>query len=190
MATLTEVRWHGRGGQGAKTASYIMAVAAAEAGWQVQAFPAYGPERRGAPMRSYVRISDGPIRLRSGITNPEIVVVLDPSLLGTEDVAAGVAEDGIIIVNSSESPQQMRQLLGNPPAQVCTVDATQIALDTMGRNIPNTPMLGAVAKVAEVLALEGMKAAVTKQLGAKLSSAVVEGNLQAVQRAYEEVQTE
>lgn len=190
MATLTEVRWHGRGGQGAKTASYIMAVAAAEAGWNVQAFPEYGAERRGAPMRSYVRISDGPIRLRSGIASPEIVVVLDPSLIATEDVAAGVTEDGIIIVNSSEPPQQMRQLLGNPPAQVCTVDATRIALDTIGRNIPNTPMLGAVAKVSDVLTLEGANAAVKKQLGEKLSAAVIEGNLNAIQRAYEEVQTE
>ena len=190
MANLTEVRWHGRGGQGAKTASYIMAVAAAEAGWQVQAFPEYGAERRGAPMRSYVRISDGPIRLRSGVTSPEIIVVLDPSLIGTEDVAAGVAADGIIIVNSSQSPTQMREQLGDPQATVCTVDATQIALDTIGRNIPNTPMLGALAKVSDVLTLEGANAAVEKQLGKKLSPAVVESNLQAVQRAYEEVQTQ
>ena len=190
MATLTEVRWHGRGGQGAKTASYIMAVAAAEAGWQVQAFPEYGAERRGAPMRSYVRISDSPIRLRSGIQSPEIVVVLDDTLIAHEDVTAGIAEDGIILVNCKQSPAEVRERLGDPQARICTLDATQIALDTIGRNIPNTPMLGAVARVSDVLSLEGAKAAVEKQLGGKLGAAVVEANFKAVERAYEEVQTE
>ncbi len=190
MATMTEVRWHGRGGQGAKTAGYILAVAAAEEGWQVQAFPEYGAERRGAPMRSYVRISDGPIRLRSGITNPEIVVVLDPSLLESENPAEGIAEDGIIIVNTADSPAEIRERLGNPSAQVWTVDASRISQETIGRNMPNTPMLGALAKVSDVLDLEGARAAIRKQLGGKLSEKIIQANFEAVQRAYDEVQSE
>ena len=190
MATMTEVRWHGRGGQGAKTAGYILAVAAAEDGWQVQAFPEYGAERRGAPMRSYVRISDGPIRLRSGITNPEIVVVLDPSLLESENPAEGIVEDGIIIVNTSDSPAEIRERLGNPSAQVWTVDASQISQDTIGRNMPNTPMLGALARVSDVLDLEGARQAIRKQLGEKLPENIIQANFEAVQRAYDEVQSE
>ncbi len=190
MATMTEVRWHGRGGQGAKTAGYILAVAAAEEGWQVQAFPEYGAERRGAPMRSYVRISDSPIRLRSGITNPEIVVVLDPSLLESENPAEGIVEDGIIIVNTSDSPAQIRERLGNPAAQVWTVDATQISQDTIGRNMPNTPMLGALARVSDVLELEGARNSIRKQLGEKLPENIIQANFEAVQRAYDEVQSE
>ena len=141
-------------------------------------------------MRSYVRISDGPIRLRSGITNPEIVVVLDPSLLESENPAEGIVEDGIIIVNTSDSPAEIRERLGNPSAQVYTVDASQISQDTIGRNMPNTPMLGALARVSDVLDLEGARQAIRKQLGGKLSEKIIEANFEAVQRAYDEVQSE
>ena len=112
MSEMTEVRWHGRGGQGAKTASYILAVAAAEQGWQVQAFPEYGAERRGAPMKSYVRISDGPLRLRSGVKEPSIVVVLDSSLLAGENVSAGVPSGGLILINGTEDPKALKARLG------------------------------------------------------------------------------
>lgn len=187
MAHLTEVRWHGRGGQGAKTASYILAVAAAEAGWKVQAFPEYGAERRGAPMKSYVRISDKPIRLRSGVQEPGIVIVLDSTLLGP-DVVSGVPADGIIIINGTHDPAEVKALLGVPDSvKVATVDATSIAQDTIGRPIPNTPMLGALAKLSDIVSLEAAKAALRATLGGKLSPAVLEGNYQAVQRAYEEV---
>ena len=188
MANLTEVRWHGRGGQGAKTAGYVLAVAAAGQGWQVQAFPEYGAERRGAPMRSYVRISDAPIRLRSGIEHPDIVVVLDESLLETESITDGLPDGGLIIVNTAKSPAEMAEVLGQPNAKVCTVDASAISVDTIGRDIPNTPMLGALAKVSDILDLEATEAAVKKQLSGKLPPAVVEGNMRAIQRAYEEVQ--
>lgn len=188
MANLTEVRWHGRGGQGAKTAGYVLAVAAAEQGWTVQAFPEYGAERRGAPMRSYVRISDAPIRLRSGIDNPGIVIVLDPSLLATENVTSGLPEDGLLIINTSKSPEEMAETLGNPKVKLCTVDASAISVDTVGRDIPNTPMLGALAKVSDVLELEATLKAVEEQLSGKLPPPVVEGNKEAIRRAYEEVQ--
>ena len=153
MANLTEVRWHGRGGQGAKTAGYVLAVAAAEQGWNVQAFPEYGAERRGAPMRSYVRISDAPIRLRSGIDSPDVVIVLDASLLKSENVTDGLAEGGILIVNTPKSPAEIAEILGNPNAKICTVDASAISIDTVGREMPNTPMLGALAKVRGILQL-------------------------------------
>ena len=188
MAKLTEVRWHGRGGQGAKTAGYVLAVAAAEMGWQVQAFPEYGAERRGAPMRSYVRISDGPIRLRSAIEHPDVVIVLDPSLIETENVLAGLPEGGVVIVNSPNSPKEVSDIIGGANYKVCTVDATSISIDALGRNIPNTPMLGALAKVSDVVSVEGAKKAVKSQLGGKLSEAVLEGNYKAIERANEEVQ--
>ena len=187
MARLTEVRWHGRGGQGAKTASYILAIAAAEQGWNVQAFPEYGAERRGAPMKSYVRISDAPIRLRCGVRAPAIVVVLDPSLLVSENVTEGLSDDAIVLVNTADEPESVRKLLANQKVKVCTCDATQISVDTIGRNIPNTPMLGALAKVSDIVTVEGAKAALQKQLGGKLGGAVVEGNFKAIDRAYEEV---
>ncbi len=190
MAQLVEVRWHGRGGQGAKTAGYILAVAAAQQGKQVQAFPEYGAERRGAPMRSYVRISDQPIRLRSAVKSPEIVIVLDETLLETEDVTAGLADGGWLLVNTSASPQEIKAKLKNQNVKVATVDATKISLETIGRNIPNTPMVGALAKVRpDVVSVEGAKAAVRETLGEKLPEKVIQANYAAIERAYEEVQT-
>jgi pyruvate ferredoxin oxidoreductase gamma subunit len=187
MPQLTEVRWHGRGGQGAKTAGYILAEAAAAEGWQIQAFPEYGAERRGAPMRSYVRISDRPIRLRCPVREPKIVVVLDDTLLASEDVAAGMPDDGVIIVNSVRSPEEIRPRISNQKVRVCTVDATRISLDTIKRDIPNTPMLGALARTTDVVTLEGAKKAVRGKLAGKLSAAVLQGNLDAIDRAYQEV---
>lgn len=188
MAKLTEVRWHGRGGQGAKTAGYILAIASAEAGWNIQAFPDYGAERRGAPMRSYVRISDAPIRLRSGVKKPDIVVVLDSTLLGSEDVTSGMADDGLLIINTPLKPDDIRKELKNQKVRLATCDATGISTETIGRAIPNTPMLGALAKLSNVVTLDGAKAGARKQLGEKLAPAVIEGNMKAIERAYEEVQ--
>ena len=188
MSDMVEVRWHGRGGQGAKTASYILAVAAAEQGWQVQAIPEYGAERRGAPMKSYVRMSHGPLRLRSAVQEPSVVVVLDGTLVAGEHVAAGVPADGLILLNGTEDPAALKQRLGLPDTvKVGVVDATTIATETIGRPIPNTPMLGALAKLGDIVSLQAAEAAVRKTLGTKLAPAVVEGNMQAIQRAYEEV---
>lgn len=188
MAKLTEVRWHGRGGQGAKTAGYILAIAAAEAGWNIQAFPEYGAERRGAPMKSYVRISDAPIRLRSGVKHPAIVIVLDPTLIGSENVTAGLSDDALVIINTPLPPAMIREQLENKNVRLATVDATGISQETIGRAIPNTPMLGALAKLTDVLTLEGAQAGARKQLGLKLAPAVIEANMKAIERAYEEVQ--
>ena len=188
MPKLTEVRWHGRGGQGGKTAGYILAEAAAADGWRIQAFPDYGAERRGAPIRSYVRISDGPIRLRCAVQHPRVVVVLDTTLLESENVTEGMPDDGVLIVNTQETPEAIRGRVANQKVRVCTVDATTISLNTIGRDIPNTPMLGALAKVTDVLTLEGAKTSVEHKLGGKLAPEVLQGNLQAIDRAYQEVQ--
>ena len=191
MAQLVEVRWHGRGGQGAKTASYVLAVAAAGQGKQVQAFPEYGAERRGAPMKSYVRISDRPIRLRCAVREPSIVLVLDPSLLEGEDVSAGVTEGGLILVNTSESPGAIRAKLKNQNVRVATLDANRVSMETIGRAIPNTPMLGALARLRpDVVSVEGCTAAVRATLGEKLSEDILQKNYAAVRRAFEEVQSE
>ncbi len=187
MAQLTEVRFHGRGGQGAKTAGYILAVAAAEEGWNINAFPEYGAERRGAPMKSYVRISDAPIRLRSGVRHPNIVAVLDDTLLATENVTEGMTESSILIVNTDQTPDEIRAQLANPNVMVYVVNATQVAMDTIGRPIPNTPMLGAMVKAADLVPLESLKHAVVARLGGKLSQAAIESNYAALDRAYEEV---
>ena len=189
MAQLTEVRFHGRGGQGAKTAGYILAVAAAEEGWNINAFPEYGAERRGAPMKSYVRISDAPIRLRSGVRHPDIVVVLDDTLLATENVTEGMTESGVLVVNTDQTSDEIRTQLANPDVTVYVVDATQVAMDTIGRPIPNTPMLGAMAKAADLIPVASLKRAVDVRLGGKLSQSAIESNYAALDRAYEEVHT-
>ncbi len=189
MPQLTEVRWHGRGGQGAKTAGYILAVAAAEDGWNIQAFPEYGAERRGAPMRSYVRISDGPIRLRSGIRNPDVVIVLDDSLLASENVTDGMKPGGVLIVNSSRSVDEVRSQIGNADVKLFVVDANKVAMETIGRPIPNTVMLGALSRATGLVKMDAVKRAIDVRLGGKLSKAAVEANYAAVERAYEEVQS-
>lgn len=186
MAELTEIRFHGRGGQGAKTAGYILAVAAAEEGWNINAFPEYGAERRGAPIRSFVRISDAPIRVRSGVREPDIVVVLDDTLIETQNVTEGMDETDVLIVNTAQTPDEIRSQLQNPNVKVFVVDATQVAMDTIGRPIPNTPMLGAMLKAAELVPLQALKNAVDTRLGGKLSQAAIESNYAALDRAYEE----
>ncbi|MGD8238912.1 MAG: 2-oxoacid:acceptor oxidoreductase family protein [Armatimonadota bacterium] len=186
--SLTEVVWHGRGGQGAKTAGYILGEAAMEEGKTIQAFPEYGAERRGAPMKSYVRISDAPIRLRCAITNPEVVAVLDESLMRSIDVSEGMSEGGTLVVNSSDAPSELEQYVSADGISIYTVNATQIALDCFGRPIPNTPMLGALAKVTDLVSLQGAQESVRKKLAGKLAPAVLEGNMNAIERAYEEVQ--
>ncbi len=187
MAQLTEVRFHGRGGQGAKTAGYILAVAAAEEGWDINAFPEYGAERRGAPMKSYVRISDEPIRVRSSVKSPDIVVVLDDTLLGTENVTEGMDDEDVLIVNTDQTPDEIREQLENPSVDLYVVDATQVAMDTIGRPIPNTPMLGAMVKAVDIVSVDSLKDAVDARLGEKLSQAAIESNYAALDRAYEEV---
>ncbi|MGQ9493434.1 MAG: 2-oxoacid:acceptor oxidoreductase family protein [Anaerolineae bacterium] len=190
MAKLTEIRWHGRAGQGIVTASELLAEAALKDNKYFQAFPEYGPERMGAPIKAYTRISDEPIELHCQILNPEVVVVVNPNLLGVIDVTEGLAENGILIINTPETPQQIRARLGlkNKGIKVFTVDATRIALDTIKRDIPATLMLGAIIRATGLVNLDRTMHLVQEKLGSKLRTEVVENNLRALRRAYEEVQ--
>jgi len=184
---MVEIRWHARGGQGSKTAATLLAYVALAEGKHGQGFPDYGPEREGAPMRAYTRISSQPIRIHSAVYTPDLVVVLDPTLLDSVKVTDGLKDDGALIVNTPASPAEIRKKTGLTTGKVYC-DATSISIDALGRNIPNTPMLGALAKVSDVVSVEGAKKAVKSQLGGKLSEAVLEGNYKAIERANEEVQ--
>lgn len=188
VENILEVRWHGRAGQGVKTASYLLGEAAMDLGKYIQAFPEYGPERMGAPMAAYTRISDKKILIHSGVENPDIVVVIDPTLVGSIDILKGVnLEKGIVIINSSLSPSQFREKLPNFKGTIATVDATGIALDSIGRPIPNVPMLGALIKVTELLPLESVGEKLKLKFSEKFSEQIVKGNLVALERGYREV---
>ncbi len=192
MAELTEIRWHGRGGQGAKTAAILLADAALGEGKFVQAFPEYGPERMGAPVQSYNRLSDKPITLHCGVKSPQIVAVLDPTLIGTIDVTDGLPEDGVLIINTAKSPQQMRQELGIKGRRLFTVDASGISIKTLGREIPNTPMLGALVKATGLINFERMLEDTRRKLQKKFKTKpeMVDSNISAIKVAYDEVQGE
>jgi len=190
MKDLTEIRWHGRGGQGAKTAALLLGDAALAKGLYIQAFPEYGPERMGAPVASFNRISPKPILLHSGVTNPDVVVVLDPTLIESVNVTEGILEGGILIVNTERSPNDVRSdcnIKGG--IKVFTVDASKISTETIGKDIPNTPMLGALVKVTGILDFKEMLEDTRHKLEKKFKSKpeVIEGNLKAIERAFNEV---
>ncbi len=185
-----QIRWHGRGGQGAKTAAGMVAEVSVQAGRHAQGSPEYGAEREGAPIKAYTRISEKPIRVHDAIYYPNIVVVLDESLLESESVDEGLAEDGILLVNTKQSPAEIRRKLGLKDRKVYTIDATGIALEEIGRPIPNTVMLGALVKLTGVVKTKDIEKSIRKKLGAKLSEAMLKGNIRAVERAFEEVKGE
>ena len=187
MIDIMEVRWHARGGQGAKTAATLLAEAAIHEGKYSQGFPEYGPERMGAPVRGYTRIADVPIRRHCAIEEPDVVVVLDESLLETAGVCDGLTESGCLIVNSKRDPQDVCKAAGAGKRDVWIVDATGIALDELKRDIPNTPMVGALLKATGMLKLETVLADVEKKFSKKFKKNVVESNLAAIKRAYKEV---
>lgn len=187
MSDLIEIRWHGRGGQGAVTASEILAEAALEEGKYFQAFPDYGPERMGAPIRAYTRIGTSPIRQHCQITEPDAVVVLDPTLVGVVDFTDGLKEGGVLVVNTTLSPAELRSKLGFDRGKVFAVDATRIALDTIGRNIPNTTMIGALLKALVVVSKEGVREGIKQRLEARGGKEMAKANIEAFERAYNEV---
>jgi len=190
MEKLIEVRWHGRGGQGAVTASKLLATSALTEGKYIQAFPEYGPERMGAPIQSFTRISNTHINIHCHVTNPSIVVVLDPTLLKAVDVAEGLVEDGVLIINTEESAAEVRKKLKLKGRKVYTVDASKIAQETIGKPLPNTPLVGALIKVTELLTLNNVLADIEDKFKKKFSSKIVEGNINAIKRAYQEVKGE
>ena len=154
MKEIVEIRWHGRGGQGAKTASLLLADAAFNTGKYVQGFPEYGPERMGAPITAYNRISDQRSTVHSNIYEPDYVVVVDETLLSAVNVTAGLKKEGAIVINSSKSPAELRPKLKGYEGRVCTIDAGKISEEELGKNFPNTPMLAAIVKVSGVIGEE------------------------------------
>ncbi|MBS7525171.1 2-oxoacid:acceptor oxidoreductase family protein [Fusibacter paucivorans] len=190
MSKLTEIRWHGRGGQGAKTASLLLADAAFNTGQYVQGFPEYGPERMGAPITAYNRISKNQIRVHSNIYEPDYVVVVDETLLATIDVTAGLKETGGIIINTPKSPAEIKPLLSGYNGKIYTIDARRISETALGKNFPNTPMLGAIVKVSGIMNIEqfieDMQASFSHKFATKPQ--VIEGNMKALSMAIEEVQ--
>lgn len=191
MSKTLEIRWHGRGGQGAKTASLLLADAAFATGNYVQGFPEYGPERMGAPITAYNRISENPIRVHSNIYNPDCVVVVDQTLLKAVDVTAGLGKDGAIIVNTDRSPEEIKNQLEGFEGTVYTVDAKEISEDCLGRYFPNTPMLASVVKVTKVMEDEVFIREMEKSFKHKFSNKpeVIDGNMDALKRALEEVRS-
>jgi len=187
---MTEIRWHGRGGQGAKTAAQLVAQVALEEGKQSQGFPEYGPERMGAPIRGFTRISEQVIRLHCPIERPDVVVVLDETLLGMPAITEGAGEDTVFVINSAAEPAKMRATLGVTGGAVMCVDATAISIEEIGRPIPNTPMIGALIKATDCISLEAIKKDVEKKFLKKFGERVVQGNIRAIERAFEEVKSE
>jgi len=184
-AKYFEIRWHGRAGQGAKSASQLLAESVLEFGKYAQAFPEYGAERSGAPMKAFNRVGDEKILIHSSVENPDVVVVFDDTLL-SPSVVQGLSEDGTLIVNTTEGEDFVRAKT-NFRGKVCVIDATDIALQEIKRGIPNTVMLGAVAKTTGILSLEAVQRKVRLMFEKKLTPEAVEANIRAVQRGYEEV---
>ena len=190
MKDLIEIRWHGRGGQGAKTAALLFADAALSSGKFIQAFPEYGPERMGAPVTSFNRLSSKPILLHSGVTNPDVVIVLDPTLIESVDVTEGMPANGTIIINTEKAPAEVKgKLKVEQGIKVFTIDASKISKETIGRDIPNTPMLGALIKATGLLDFKEMLEDTKEKLKKKFKSKpeVIEGNIKAIERAFAEV---
>lgn len=188
MAEMMEIRWHGRGGQGTVTAAKVLADACLSSGRHVQAFPEYGPERAGAPLRAYNRISSKELRMHCPVLNPQVVGVVDATLIDSINVADGATKDAIFVVNTSRDPKEIRAKLKAESGQkVFTIDASKIAMDCIGRSLPNAPMLGAICKVTSLVSLEHLLEEVRKSFGKKFSQKIIDGNIEATKRGYGEV---
>jgi pyruvate ferredoxin oxidoreductase gamma subunit len=185
---ITEIRIHGRGGQGAKTASQLIVEAAMDLGKQIQAFPEFGPERTGAPMVTYSRISDGPIKTYEPVTRPDIVIVIDPTLIDQVDVTAGMGKEGFLLVNTTRSPEEIRKQTGFR-GKIFTADATGISIKLLGRNLPNTPMLGVLVRSTGVISMVSLVRKVEKMFLNKIGSEKTSANVQAIKEAYGQVRS-
>ena len=189
MNNLIEIRWHGRGGQGAKTASLLLADAAFNTGKYIQGFPEYGPERMGAPITAYNRISDKPITIHSNIYEPDYVVVVDDTLLESVPVTAGLKKEGAIVINTTKSSEYLKEKLNGYSGSIYTIDARKVSEETLGRYFPNTPMLAAIVKVTGIMSdeafLEDMKGSFKHKFAKKPE--VIEGNMKPLKLALKEV---
>lgn len=189
MNNLIEIRWHGRGGQGAKTASLLLADAAFNTGKYIQGFPEYGPERMGAPITAYNRISNSPITIHSNIYEPDYVVVVDDTLLESVEVTAGLKEDGAIIINTTKNYDYLKNVLNGYNGKVYTIDAREISMEALGKYFPNTPMLAAIVKVSHIMSdeelLNDMEGSFKHKFAKKPE--VIDGNMKALKMALNEV---
>ena len=189
MKDLIEIRWHGRGGQGAKTASLLLADAAFNTGKYIQGFPEYGPERMGAPITAYNRISNKPITIHSNIYEPDYVVVVDDTLLESVDVTSGLKENGGIVINTTKDADYIKSKLGNYTGKIYTIDARKISIDALGKYFPNTPMLAAIVKISGIMTdeelLQDMQSSFKHKFAKKPE--VIEGNMKALEIALQEV---
>ena len=191
MENMLEIRWHARGGQGAKTGAMLLARAAMKSGYEIQAFPEYGPERSGAPITAYNRISQSPIRMHSGIDKPDAVIVLDAGLMDVVDVTAGLDEhDGLVLVNTGSDPDVVREKLQFDKGRLATVDADAIARKETGHPMPNLPMLGAFIKIEKIVSLDSLIESVKEKLTAKLGSEKTRTNITGIKSAFQEVRTQ
>ncbi|WP_287478203.1 2-oxoacid:acceptor oxidoreductase family protein [Anaerostipes sp.] len=187
MSNGFEIRWHGRGGQGAKTAALLLADVAFKTGKYVQGFPEYGPERMGAPITAYNRISDQPIRVHSNIYTPDLVAVVDETLLHSVDITDGLKEDGAVIVNSPKSPEEIRPMLKGYKGKVYTVDARKISVEALGKYFPNSPMLAAAVAVSGIMEHDAFISEMRNSYQHKFAKKpeVIDGNMLALQLTYD-----
>ena len=183
---MIEIRWHGRGGQGAKTAALLLADVGFEIGLHVQGFPEYGPERMGAPITAYNRLNEAPIRIHSNIYEPDMVVVVDETLLKSVDVTAGLKPGGKLLINSNGNPEDILAKFPDFEGEIYVIDAAEISIRTIGRNLPNTPLLAAVVKISEIMDKEDFFKNMNKAFIEKFSSKpeVIDGNMNAIREAY------
>ena len=190
MNELIEIRWHGRGGQGAKTASLLLADAAFNTGKYIQGFPEYGPERMGAPITAYNRISTKPITIHSNIYEPDYVVVVDDTLLESVDVTAGLKPTGAIVINTTKDSEFLKEHLKGYEGEIYKIDARKISMETLGKYFPNTPMLAAIVKVSKIMTddefLNDMQGSFKHKFAKKPE--VIEGNMKALEMALKEVE--
>ncbi len=188
----TEIRWHGRAQQGIVTAAKLLGESALVGGKQVQAFPEFGPERMGAPVRAYNRISNAPIRVHCQVKEPNIVLIVDPTLIGTVDLTGGTGSDAVFMVNTTHTPAEMREALSLEAGfgKVFTLDASEISLETIGRFMPNTAMLGALSKATGIVEFSSVVDNFKTNYAKKYSPKVIDGNVRAMQRGFDEVQGE
>ena len=184
-----EIRWHGRGGQGAKTACLMLADIAFTSGKYVQGFPEYGPERQGAPITAYNRITDAPCKVHSNIYTPDYVVVVDDTLLTSVPVTAGLKKDGAIVINTTKTPEKLRELLKGYEGAVYTIDARKVSEEALGKYFPNTPMLAAIVKVTGIMTDEELLADMQNSFKHKFAKKpeVIDGNMKALELALKEV---
>lgn len=190
MKNGIEIRWHGRGGQGAKTAALLLADVAFQTGCNVQGFPEYGPERMGAPITAFNRISSDVIRVHSNIYTPDFVVVVDETLLDSVDVTAGLKPEGAIIINTPKKKEDIEQHLNGYTGKVYTVDARRISMETLGKNFPNSPMLAATVAVSKVMPRDAFIREMRTSYEHKFAKKpeVIDGNMQALEQAFDEIE--